>query len=287
MPVYLAQLAVRAPLVPVGYARVAPCALLYPVRLALAARLDRPVRHGIARHAVRVRQRQRQPVRDPQPQAVRRARARQARVVVGPRLLLLYLAARPVPQALAVHAPPYGRRHHPLCAALGLAAPVRHPRARPALLARVAAVPRGHTRGRLERRGHPDQPASTPRAPPVRSAAAARPRAAAPIQRCAPCLWPRPPSFNPIGRPGRARRAREGDWRRRARRRGRPRPYLAFTIVSTSSSSRTCPIPTRCPPNFTLPPHTRAYLNSRLMLRWSLSHTAPMVAPRRIISGSS
>ena len=64
-------------------------------------------------------------------------------------------------------------------------------------------------------------------------------------------------------------------------------PYRAFTIVSTSSSRSAWSMPTRCPPNFTLSPHTRAYRNSRRMLRCSLSHTAPTVAPRRIISGSA
>ena len=40
--------------------------------------------------------------------------------------------------------------------------------------------------------------------------------------------------------------------------RGPRRRYRAFTIVRTSSSTSTWPIPTRCPPNFTLDPHTSA-----------------------------
>lgn len=61
--------------------------------------------------------------------------------------------------------------------------------------------------------------------------------------------------------------------------------YLA-TILTTSSSATICPNPTRCGTCLALAPHTKAYLNVSLRVRWTWSQTSSMVDPFRTMSAS-
>lgn len=62
--------------------------------------------------------------------------------------------------------------------------------------------------------------------------------------------------------------------------------YLA-TIDTTSSSATKCPNPTRCGTCLALAPHTNAYLNVSLIVRWIWSQTSSMVESFRTMSASS
>ena len=61
--------------------------------------------------------------------------------------------------------------------------------------------------------------------------------------------------------------------------------YLA-TILTTSSSATICPNPTRCGTCLALAPHTKAYLNVSLRVRWTWSQTSSMADPFRTMSAS-
>ena len=58
------------------------------------------------------------------------------------------------------------------------------------------------------------------------------------------------------------------------------------TILTTSSSATICPNPTRCGTCLALAPHTKAYLNVSLRVRWTWSQTSSMVDPFRTMSAS-
>jgi hypothetical protein len=63
-------------------------------------------------------------------------------------------------------------------------------------------------------------------------------------------------------------------------------PLHFATILTTSSSATKWLSPTLCGTCRALAPHTMAYLNVSLSVRWIWSHTSSMVLPLRTMSAS-